>query len=94
MAGQKPVAKFKAGQISAAIWENEVTTKNGKTVPMSKVTIQRRYMDSNGQWKSSGSFGRNEIPLLIYCLQKAFEKMIAADSEETDNNGSDEEIPI
>jgi len=24
MPGQKPVAKFKAGQISAAIWENEI----------------------------------------------------------------------
>jgi hypothetical protein len=24
MAGQKPVAKFKAGQVSAALWENEI----------------------------------------------------------------------
>jgi hypothetical protein len=29
MAGQKPVAKFVAGQISAAIWENEITARNG-----------------------------------------------------------------
>ena len=30
----------------------------------------------NEQWKSSNSLGRNEIPLAIYCLEKAFEAMI------------------
>lgn len=44
MAGQKPVAKFKAGQISAALWENEITT-NGHAVTVVKTTIQRRYKD-------------------------------------------------
>jgi len=94
MPGQKPVAKFKAGPISAALWENEIKTGNGHTATVLKATIQRRYKDSNGSWKSSGSFSRNEIPLAIYCLQKSFEKMISANDEEVDSNGSDEEIPI
>jgi len=82
MAGQKPVAKFAAGQVSAAIWENEVTTKAGKTVTMLKATVERRYKDRDGQWKSSGSFSRNEIPFAIYCLQKSFEHIIGAQQEE------------
>jgi hypothetical protein len=93
MAGQKPVAKFKAGQISTALWENEISVNGGKTTVL-KATIQRRYKDNQGNWKSSGSFSRNEIPLAIYCLEKAFEKMISANDEEVDSNGSDEEIPI
>ena len=72
----KPVAKFKAGQISAALWENEITVKNGRTATILKATVQRRFKDKTGDWKSSGSFSRNEIPLAIYCLQKAFEKII------------------
>mgnify|MGYP006311204373 CR=1 FL=1 len=82
MAGQRPVAKFSAGQVSAAIWENEVTTKAGKTVTMLKATVERRYKDRDGQWKSSGSFNRNEIPFVIYCLQKSLDHIITSQQEE------------
>ena len=69
--------KFVAGQVSAALWENEIKTRNGQKATILKASIQRRYEDEkDGQWKSSTSFSRNEIPLAIYCLQKAFEKMI------------------
>jgi len=82
MAGQRPVAKFTAGQVSAAIWENEVTTKAGKKVTMLKATVERRYKDKDGQWKSPGSFSRNEIPLAMYCLQKSFDHIIESQKDE------------
>jgi len=88
MTGQRPVAKFTAGQVSAAIWENEVTTKAGKQVTMLKATVERRYRDRDGQWKSSNSFARNEIPLAIYCLQKSFEHIIES---QKDGDSVDEE---
>lgn len=94
MAGQKPVAKFVAGQVSAAIWENEISV-NGRQVTALKATIQRRYKDKDGTWKSSQSFSRNEIPLAIYCLQKSVEKIIETQSNGGDENGSiDEETVI
>jgi len=82
MAGQRPVAKFKAGQVSAAIWENEVTTKTGKQVTMLKATVERRYKDRDGEWKSSNSFSRNEIPFVIYCLEKSLEHIIEGQKNE------------
>ena len=88
---QTPIAKFKAGAVSSALWENEIEV-NGKTVTILKATVQRRYKDKDGNWQSSGSFSRNEIPLAIYCLQKSFEKIIEKQSEAS--NGSVEEIPI
>ena len=92
MAGQKgPVAKFRAGQISAALWENEITTKNGHKATMLKASVQRGYKDRDGQWKSSGSSSRNEIPLAIYCLQKAFEKIIEVQIGESSDDGVVEE---
>ncbi len=94
MVGQQmPVAKFKAGQVSSAIWENEVQMSRG-TVKMLKATVQRRYKDRNGEWKSSGSFGRNEIPLAIHCLQKAFEKIIEVQNEEAGTSNNVEEIAV
>jgi len=77
----KPVAKFRAGQVSAAIWENEITVNGRKTV-MLKASVERRYKDKDGQWKSSNSFSRNEIPLAVYCLQKSFEHIIESQQED------------
>ena len=92
MVGQQmPVAKFRAGQVSSAIWENEVQMPRG-TVKMLKATVQRRYKDKSGTWKSSTSFGRNEIPLAIHCLQKAFEKIIQTQNEEAGAGTNAEEI--
>ncbi len=71
----QPVKKFRAGQVNCALWENELTV-NGRTVTKLSATLERRYKDKNEQWKSSNSLGRNEIPLAIYCLEKAFEAMI------------------
>ena len=82
---QTPVAKFRAGQVSSAVWKNEIQVK-GKAVMVLKATVQRRYKDRDGIWKSSGSFSRNEIPMAIYCLQKAFEKIIEAQGEDSGNN--------
>ena len=67
-----PIKKYSAGSISCALWENEIPV-GGRTVRALKVTVERRYKDKDGQWKSSGSFSRNEIPLVQYVLGKAFE---------------------
>ena len=90
-----PVAKFKAGTVAAAIWENQMNI-NGRAVTVLKTTVQRRYKDKNsGEWKSSGSFGRNEIPFAIFCLQKALEEIISRQNKSSENNGNDiEELPI
>ena len=91
MTQQTPIAKFRAGQVSAALWENEIQT-GGRTATILKATIQRRYRDADGNWKSSTSFSRNEIPLAMHCLQKAFEKIVELQNEAPANgdgpNGS------
>ena len=91
MSQQMPIAKFRAGQISAALWENEIQTA-GRTATMVKATIQRRYRAADGTWKSSTSFSRNEIPLAIHCLQKAFEKIVDLQNESS-ANGEPEGLP-
>ncbi len=50
-----PVKKFSAGSISCALWENEIATADGRKVRALKATIERRYKDKDGTWKSSGS---------------------------------------
>lgn len=87
MVQPNPIRKLRVGAVSCAIWRNDVNVA-GRTVPMLKASVERRYQASDGVWKSSGSFTRNEIPVVIYLLQQAFEVMIkhgnAADERETD----------
>ena len=91
MTGQTPIAKFRAGQVSSALWENEIEVK-GKTVTILKATVQRRYKDKDGNWQSSGSLSRNEIPLAVYCLQKAFEKIIEEQSTQSSDADNTEDV--
>ena len=54
----KPVEELRLGTIKAAIWQNE--SKNGTRY---SVRITRLYKDED-EWKTSDSFGRDELPLV------------------------------
>ena len=82
-----PVAQFKAGTVAVAIWENQ-TDIDGKAVTALRATIQRKYKGKRrDEWIFSNSFGRNDIPLAIHCLQKAFEKIVETQNDAS-NNGN------
>lgn len=54
----KPVHEVRLGSIKAAIWAND--TQNGTR---HNVTFARLYKDGDS-WKSSESFGRDDLPLV------------------------------
>lgn len=59
MAKQKPIHEIRLGRIKAAIWQN--ATQNGNRY---NVTFSRLYRDGE-EWKSTESFGRDDLPLLM-----------------------------
>lgn len=94
MSGQQPVARVSAGSVTAALWENEINI-GGQPKTVLKASVARRYKDRDGTWKSTTSFSRNEIPLAIYCLQKAYEKIIAEEGAQAGGGeGGEEESAI
>lgn len=80
----RPVQSIRIGAITAAIWLNEVNV-NGRPVRLLKTTVERRYRDSNGSWKSSNSFSSSDLPTVIATLVKALNVMI-----ESCGSGGDE----
>jgi len=82
MANNKPKEKLSAGAVSCALWENELTTRDGRQIVVLKASIERRYRDASGAWKSSNSFGRNEVAQAIYCLSKAYAAMMEKSTED------------
>ena len=68
----KPEQVFKVGPVRAAIFQNEIVV-NGNNVSLSKVVIEVRYKDKNGEWKGTNSLSINDIPKAILALQKAYD---------------------
>jgi len=85
MATQRPSVKFRAGQVSCALWENEVTVNGNPTIVL-RASVERRYKDAGGSWRSSNSFSRNELFLAVWCMQRALDVMI-----EKGNGGSEDD---
>jgi hypothetical protein len=92
MNNNKPVKKITAGTVSAALWENEVTI-NGRSASVLKVSVQKSFKAKDGTWKTTNSFARNEVPLVMFCLQKCFETMLGERTVgEMDGNAVEEEV--
>ena len=58
MANQKPVDEIRIGRVKATVWKNGTEDQ-----PRYNVTFSRLYKDGN-QWKSTQSFGCNDLLVL------------------------------
>lgn len=75
-----PEKKFSAGAVSATIWSNK-GEKDGKEFFYKTVTIQRRYQDSDKNWKSTDSHRLNDLPKVALVAKKAYEYMVTKESD-------------
>ena len=74
---QKPVAEIVIGSIKAAIWKNDTTSG-----VRFNVTFSRFYKDGD-QWKSTDSFGRDDLLTLAKVSDQAHDWIINQPKEET-----------
>ena len=58
MANQKPVDEIRIGRVKATLWKNGTEDQ-----PRYNVTFSRLYKEGD-QWKSTQSFGRNDLLVL------------------------------
>ena len=65
MPKQKPVHEVRLGTVKAAIWENR--TENGLRF---NLTVARIYKDGD-QWRSTDTFGRDDLLLLAKVVDLA-----------------------
>ena len=98
-----PEKKFAVGGIGIAIWLNTVETDDGPKSFRTVTIAPRRYQDKKtGEWKDSNSFHPNDLPALIFCLEKTLEFTFMTpmpehdpDDTEGDNaNGQTGDVPF
>lgn len=72
-----PVQKFRAGTISASIWDN--MSKDGS--PFRSVSFEKGYKNSKGEWQTTNNLGVTDLPKAIVVLSKAYEALALKDEE-------------
>ncbi len=72
----KPVKSFRLRGITASIFEN--SSEDGKS--FYKVTLQRSYKQGD-DWKSTNSFGRDDLPLVSLLTKQAWEFILNTESK-------------
>ena len=72
-----PEMKFKAGGITATVWRNTLTNKDGKQGDVLSVSFDKRYLDKeSNEWKSTNSLRSMDLPKAVFVLNKAYEYVL------------------
>ena len=83
MSSNKPVAEVRVGAVKAAIWPNQ--TESG--VVRHNVTFSRIYKDGEGNWKSTSSFGRDDLLVVAKVADMAHTKIFeVANGQQADQD--------
>ena len=76
MANQKPVDEIRIGRVKATIWRNGTDEQ-----PRHNVTFGRLYKEAD-QWKTTQSFGRNDLLVLAKVADQAHSRIFALPQQE------------
>ena len=95
MANQKPINEVRIGRVKATIWKNgtEDAPRSSRDAPAYvayNVTFSRLYKDGD-QWKSTQSFGRNDLLTLAKVADLAHTRIYALPQEQTGDAGEVDE---
>ena len=73
----KPLASFKRGSISAAVFSRELSTKSGDLFMKYSVGIDRSYKDAKGVWQNSETLWLQENDLYrgALCLLESLDEI-------------------
>lgn len=75
--GNKPVHEIRISGIRASVWKNDTEQD-----PRYNTTFQRYYRDGE-EWKTSDSFGRDDLAMLSFVSQEALRWIVAQHEQPT-----------
>ena len=88
MANQKPHARVRIGAVKAAIWQNQAGDRTRYNV-----TFSKSYRDADGQWKTTQSFGRNDLLVLAKVVDQAHSRIVELEQAEDSSEQEEDEPP-
>ena len=79
-----PIACDKNTSVECAVWANEITLADQRNFTVYNVTMHGSWRDSDGTWKQLKSFRGSHLHVLIYCLQRASDWILAQRDPQND----------
>lgn len=77
--GELPLKKFRAGSVTATIWEN-TKTLDGQEQVFKTISVEKNYKQDKN-WKTTNSYGVNDLYRLRSVIDKALEFSMVKDEE-------------
>jgi hypothetical protein len=74
-----PIAADRNSAVGVAVYQEECSDCEGRTSTVHAVTVQSRWRNADGTWKDSALLRRTQLPVLMYCLQKAHDWLLRRD---------------
>jgi hypothetical protein len=71
-----PEKKFKAGAVTATVWKNDRQRATGETFSYHTISLDRRYKDQAGKWKTASSLRLQDLPKAALVLQEAYRYLV------------------
>lgn len=84
----KPVKSFKASNIEASVWKQQVE-RNGETITRHSVRIQKQFRNKDGDYEKTDYYFRDDLPKLRLVVDKVFEFIALNESPD-----AAEDIPV
>ncbi len=84
----RPIKKFRAGQLEAAIWLNERELKDkDQVVGFKTVSLRKSWKDNEGLWRDAViNLRKQDIPKVMVLMQKVQEDLLLAQEEEVEED--------
>lgn len=85
----RPIKKFRAGQLEVAIWFNERKLKDDSIVGFKTVSLRKSWKDDEGVWRDAViQLRKHDLPKVLVLMQKTMEELLLAQEEK---EGEDED---
>ncbi len=84
--GNRPIQKFRSGQLEAAIWFNERKLKDDTIVGFKTVSLRKSWKDDEGVWRDAIiQLRKNDIARVLVIMQKVQEELFLAQEDKTED---------
>jgi hypothetical protein len=78
-AAEKPLATFRSGSVSAAVYGKKRTLKSGKSATFADVSVRRSYRTDDGGWGHTHTLGGRDLLDAAFVLTRAAAYIAEAD---------------
>lgn len=84
--GNRPIQKYRSGQLEAAVWFNERKLKDDSIVGFKTVSLRKSWKDDEGVWRDATiQLRKHDIPRIIVLMNKVMEELLLAHEEKEED---------